>query len=118
MKLQDFDYFLPQELIAQEPAESRDLSRLLVLDRSSGSVEHRRFTDCLEYFRPGDVLVLNNTRVIPARLIGVKDETGARIEVVLLRRVGLDSWEALVKPGKRVRSGTRIVFGNNYRMVF
>ncbi|MBU7007866.1 tRNA preQ1(34) S-adenosylmethionine ribosyltransferase-isomerase QueA [Phosphitispora fastidiosa] len=112
MKLSEFDYYLPEELIAQEPAESRDKSRLLVLHRDTGAIEHRRFTDCIEYFRPGDVLVLNNTRVIPARLIGVKEGTGARIEVVLLKRAALNTWETLVKPGKRVRPGTRIVFGD------
>ncbi len=111
MKLSDFDYYLPEELIAQEPAAFRDRSRLLVLHRDTGQTEHRRFSDCVNYFSPGDVLVLNNTRVIPARLIGVKEGTGARIEVVLLKRAALNTWEALVKPGKRVRPGTRIIFG-------
>ncbi|WP_418792248.1 tRNA preQ1(34) S-adenosylmethionine ribosyltransferase-isomerase QueA [Phosphitispora sp. TUW77] len=113
MKLSEFDYFLPEELIAQEPAESRDKSRLLVLHRATGEIEHRQFADCIEYFNPGDVLVLNNTRVIPARLIGVKEGTGARIEVVLLKRIALNTWETLVKPGKKVRPGTRITFGES-----
>jgi len=111
MKLSDFDYDLPEELIAQEPAESREKSRLLVLHRDTGALEHRQFPACVEYFRPGDVLVVNNTRVIPARLIGIKEGTGARIEVVLLKRTDINTWEALVKPGKRVRSGTVISFG-------
>lgn len=111
MKLSEFDYYLPEELIAQEPAESRDRSRLLVLHRDTGIVEHRYFYDCLGYMRAGDVLVINNTRVIPARLLGVKEGTGAKIEVVLLRRHDLVTWEALVKPGKRLRPGTVISFG-------
>ncbi len=111
MRLKDFDYYLPEELIAQEPAESRDKSRLLVLHRDTGFIEHRQFPDCMQYFRPGDALVLNSTRVIPARLIGVKENTGARIEVVLLTRKDLNTWEALVKPGRRVRPGTVISFG-------
>lgn len=112
MKLKDFDYYLPEELIAQEPAQSRDRSRLLVLRRDTGSIEHRRFHDCIEYFRPGDVMVINSTRVIPARLLGVKEKTGARIEVVLLQRKDINTWEALVKPGRRVQPGTVISFGN------
>lgn len=112
MKLEDFDYYLPEELIAQEPMESRDKSRLLVLHKESGLIEHRLFTDCLEYFRSGDVLVINNTKVLPARLMGVKEKTGARIEVMLLKRNQLDVWETLVKPGKRAVPGTVIVFGD------
>lgn len=112
MNLDDFDYYLPEELIAQEPAESRDKSRLLVLHRESGLIEHRVFSDCIEYMREGDVLVVNSTRVIPARLFGTKEGTGAKIEVVLLKRIDINTWEALVKPGKRVHSGTRIVFGD------
>lgn len=112
MRLDDFDYNLPEELIAQEPVESRDKSRLLVLHRDSGLIEHRSFSACLDYFRPGDVLVVNNTKVLPARLMGVKDKTGARIEVMLLKRNSLDTWETLVKPGKRVQLGTVIVFGD------
>jgi len=112
MKLKDFDYNLPEELIAQEPAESRDKSRLLVLHKDSGLIEHRQFTACIDYFRAGDVLVVNNTKVLPARLIGIKDKTGARIEVMLLKRNSLITWETLVKPGKRVIPGTVIVFGD------
>lgn len=112
MKLEDFNYNLPEELIAQEPAESRDKSRLLVLHRDSGIIEHRQFRACVDYFRAGDVLVINNTKVLPARLMGIKDKTGARIEVMLLKRTSLDTWETLVKPGKRVAPGTKIVFGD------
>lgn len=112
MKAADFDYTLPEELIAQEPVEPRDHSRLLVLDRESGRTEHLIFKDCIKFFRPGDILVVNNTRVIPARLFGVKEGTGARIEVLLLKRLDRDCWEALVRPGKRVPCGTRVNFGD------
>jgi len=111
MRLSDFDYQLPPELIAQEPLKNREQSRLLVLHKDSGLIEHRSFTDLGEYLRPGDVLVSNNTRVIPARLFGRKEKTGALIEVVLLTRLEGRRWEALVRPGKRVQPGTRISFG-------
>ncbi len=111
MKVTEFDYCLPEELIAQEPVEPRDHSRLLVLDRNTGMTEHLIFKDCIKHFRSGDILVVNNTRVIPARLFGQKEGTGARIEVMLLKRLDRDRWEALVRPGKRVKTGTRIVFG-------
>ena len=111
MRLSDFDYELPPELIAQEPPDLREHSRLLVLKKESGEIEHRGFTDILAYLREGDVLVANNTRVIPARLYGRKNGTGALIEVVLLRRLNEQRWEALVRPGKRVRPGAVVVFG-------
>ncbi|MCR4442062.1 MAG: tRNA preQ1(34) S-adenosylmethionine ribosyltransferase-isomerase QueA [Peptococcaceae bacterium] len=111
MKLADFDYYLPACLIAQEPLPHREQSRLLVLKRASGEIEHRRFTDILEYIKEGDVLAANNTRVIPARLFGVKEETGARVEVLLLKRLDQKRWEALVRPGKRVKLGAVIYFG-------
>jgi S-adenosylmethionine:tRNA ribosyltransferase-isomerase len=107
LKTRDFDYFLPQELIAQCPIEPRDKSRLMVLNRGDGSIEHGTFCDITGYLHAGDVLVFNNSRVIPARLIGKKVDTGCRIEVLLLRRCG-KNWEALVKPGNRVKIGTRI----------
>ncbi len=110
MKVSEFEYSLPRELIAQEPAEPRDSSRLLVLHRGSGAIEHRTFTDIPGYLRAGDCLVLNDTRVIRARLLG-RRSTGGRVEVFLLREVGDDWWEALVKPGGRVRPGTAVVFG-------
>jgi S-adenosylmethionine:tRNA ribosyltransferase-isomerase len=111
MKLQEFEYYLPEELIAQEPAESRDKSRLLVLHKTTGVIEHRWFLDCLQYMEKGDVLVINNTRVIPARLMGVKEDTRARIEVMLLKRTDINTWEALVRPGKRVKIATVVSFG-------
>ncbi|MDA8212410.1 MAG: tRNA preQ1(34) S-adenosylmethionine ribosyltransferase-isomerase QueA [Clostridia bacterium] len=111
MRVADFDYHLPEELIAQEPIEPRDHSRLLVLHRDSGAVEERIFRDIVEYLRPGDLLVLNDTRVIPARLFGNREGTGAKIEVVLLNRLDNYRWEVLVRPGKKARVGTKISFG-------
>ena len=112
MKTSDFYYDLPQELIAQDPLEDRSSSRLLVLDRKTGEMEHRVFRDITEYLRPGDCLVVNNTKVIPARLLGVKEDTGAGIEILLLKRKADNVWETLVKPGKKARPGARIVFGD------
>lgn len=112
MKTSDFYYDLPQELIAQDPLEDRSSSRLMVLDRQTGDVEHRHFTDILEYLHPGDCLVINNTKVIPARLFGVKEDTQAKIEVLLLKRKENDIWETLVKPGKKAKPGTKLVFGD------
>ncbi|MFS8544024.1 MAG: S-adenosylmethionine:tRNA ribosyltransferase-isomerase, partial [Limnochordales bacterium] len=110
MLVSDFDYDLPPALIAQQPVEPRDAARLLVVHRDSGKLEHRVFRDLPAYLRAGDVLVLNDTRVLPARLLGAKETTGGRVEVLLLRRHGPDTWEALVRPGRRVPVGTRIVF--------
>lgn len=112
MTTKDFYYELPQELIAQTPLKDRTASRLLVLDRKSGEIEHRRFRDITEYLRPGDCLVMNNTRVIPARLYGVKEDTGGKIEFLLLKRIDLDTWEIILKPGKRGIKGARFVFGD------
>lgn len=112
MRTSDFYYELPQELIAQDPLEDRASSRLLVLDRSTGEVEHRKFRDILEYLNPGDCLVINDTKVIPARLIGSKEGTDAKIEVLLLKRKENDIWETLVKPGKKAKPGTVIRFGD------
>lgn len=111
LKKSDFYFELPQELIAQDPLEDRSASRLLVLNRETGAVEHHQFQEITNYLRPGDCLVLNNTKVIPARLMGVKEDTGAAIEVLLLKRRENDVWETLVKPGKKARPGTKIVFG-------
>ncbi len=111
LKKSDFYFELPQELIAQDPLEDRSASRLLVLSRKTGAVEHHQFQDITDYLRPGDCLVLNNTKVIPARLMGIKEDTGAAIEVLLLKRRENDVWETLVKPGKKARPGTKIVFG-------
>ena len=112
MNLHDFYYDLPQELIAQDPLEDRSSSRLLVLHRETGEREHRIFRDIVEYLKPGDCLVINDTKVIPARLMGVKEGTGAGIEVLLLKRKEGNVWETLVKPGKKARPGARILFGD------
>ena len=112
MKTSDFYYDLPKELIAQDPLEDRSSSRLLVLHRKSGRVEHRVFTDIVEYLKPGDCLVRNNTKVIPARLYGTRVDTGAKIELLLLKRMENDVWETLVKPGKKARKGAVISFGD------
>lgn len=112
MKLSDFNYELPEELIAQDPLEKRDNSRLMVLHRDTGEIEHRHFYDIIDYFNAGDCLVINNTKVIPARLMGVKEGTGASIEVLLLKRKEEKVWETLVKPGKKARVGARICFGD------
>ena len=112
MKTSDFYYDLPKELIAQDPLEDRSSSRLLVLHRKSGRVEHRVFTDIVEYLKPGDCLVRNNTKVIPARLYGTRVDTGATIELLLLKRMENDVWDTLVKPGKKARQGVVISFGD------
>lgn len=112
MDLKDFYYDLPKELIAQEPLMNRSDSRLMALSRKTGRLEHHVFSDIISYLRPGDCLVLNNTKVIPARLYGQREGTGAQIELLLLKRKEKDVWEALVKPGKKARKGVRIVFGD------
>lgn len=112
IKKSDFYFELPEELIAQDPLEDRSGSRLLMLDKISGRTEHHIFKEIIDYLRPGDCLVLNNTKVLPARLMGVKKDTGAAIEVLLLKRKENDIWETLVKPGKKAKPGTRISFGN------
>ena len=112
MKTSDFYYDLPEELIAQDPLEDRTASRLLVLDRQTGAVEHKIFSDVIDYLNKGDCLVINNTRVIPARLIGEKEGTGGKVEVLLLKRRTNDVWETLVKPGKKLKPGAKITFGD------
>ncbi len=111
LKVSDFYYDLPKELIAQDPLAERSASRLLVLDKKSGEITHRSFSDIKEYLTPGDCLVLNNTKVIPARLLGRKEETDAQVELLLLKRLSDDTWETLVKPGKKLREGARVTFG-------
>ena len=111
MKTSDFYYDLPEELIAQDPSERRDASRLLVINRKTGQREHKVFHDITDYLVPGDCLVINNTKVIPARLLGQRKETGGKVEVLLLKRKGNDIWETLVKPGKKARPGDKLVFG-------
>ena len=112
MQTKDFDFYLPEELIAQDPLEDRSSSRLLKVNKTTGEWEHRIFKDVVEYLQPGDCLVINNTKVIPARLIGEREGTGAKVELLLLKRKENDVWETLVKPGKKAKPGTKIVFGN------
>jgi S-adenosylmethionine:tRNA ribosyltransferase-isomerase len=112
MKVNDFDFELPKELIAQHPSEKRDHSRLMVLDRETETIEHRHFYDILDYLTPEHVLVLNNTKVIPARLMGIKEETDAMIELLLLKEVEPNVWEAMTKPAKRVKVGTMVRFSD------
>ena len=112
MKVEEFDYNLPEELIAQTPLEQRDSSKLLVLDKKTGEVEHKHFYDILNYLEKGDTLVLNDTKVLPARLIGEKEETKAVIEILLLKNIKDDDWECLVKPARRIKVGTVVSFGN------
>ncbi|MGN1371543.1 MAG: tRNA preQ1(34) S-adenosylmethionine ribosyltransferase-isomerase QueA [Candidatus Coprovivens sp.] len=112
MNVNDFDYELPNELIAQTPLKVRDSSRLLVMDKVTGELKHEHFTNIIDYLHKGDVLVLNDTKVIPARLIGIKEETGAVIELLLLKDLGSNKWECLSKPAKRLKIGTIISFGN------
>lgn len=111
MDVKDFYYDLPQELIAQDPLHDRSASRLMVLDKNTGEIQHRIFKNITEYLKPGDCLVINNTKVIPARLYGVKEGTEAKVEILLLKRMENDVWETLVKPGKKCRPGARLSFG-------
>lgn len=112
MKTDDFDFELPEELIAQTPLKKRDTSKLLVLDKETGEIEDKHFKDIIDYLNPGDVLVMNNTKVIPARLYGIKEETNAVIEILMLKETLENCWECLVKPAKRVKLGTVVSFGN------
>lgn len=112
LNIKDFDFYLPEELIAQVPIEKRDESRLMVMNKITGELEHKRFKDIIDYMKEGDCLVLNNTRVLPARLIGSKEGTGGKMEFLLLKRLSFDTWETLVKPGKRAQIGTKFTFGN------
>ena len=114
MKLEDFDYHLPEELIAQTPAQQRDSCRLMVLNREKNSIEHRHFHDILDYLKPGDCMVLNDSRVIPARLFGRKAVTGAHIEFLLIKRLEGDVWETMVRPGKRLKEGDTVVFDSEH----
>lgn len=112
MRVEDFDYHLPEELIAQTPLEKRDASRLLVLNKETGEVEHKHFYDIIDYLEEGDTLVLNDSKVLPARLIGIKEDTHAVIEILLLKNMHDDLWECLVKPARRIKEGTIVSFGN------
>ena len=110
MHINDFDYQLPEELIAQRPMEERDQCRLMVLDRDSKTIEHKHFYDCLEYLQPGDCLVMNDSKVIPARIYGIKEGTGAKVEFLLIKRLEGDVWETMVRPGKRLKVGDSVSF--------
>ena len=112
MKVEDFDYYLPEKLIAQTPLEKRDTSRLMVLDKTTGKIEHKHFYNIVDYLEEGDTLVLNDTKVLPARLIGEKEETKAVIEILLLKNISGDDWECLVKPARRIKVGTVVTFGS------
>lgn len=112
MKVEDFDYYLPEKLIAQTPLEKRDTSRLMVLDKTTGKIEHKHFYNIVDYLEEGDTLVLNDTKVLPARLIGEKEETKAVIEILLLKNISGDDWECLVKPARRIKIGTIVTFGS------
>lgn len=117
MNVDAYDFHLPEELIAQTPLADRSSSRLLLVKKEDGELAHRHFTDIIDYLQPGDTLVLNDTRVIPARLFGVKEDTGAKAEVLLLKNLGDDRWEALVKPGKKLKTGAVIIFSDELRAV-
>ena len=117
MNVDTYDFHLPEELIAQTPLSDRSSSRLLLVNKEDGELAHRHFTDIINYFQPGDTLVLNDTRVIPARLFGAKEDTGAKAEVLLLKNLGDDRWEALVKPGKKLKTGAVIIFSDELRAV-
>ncbi|AYY67179.1 tRNA preQ1(34) S-adenosylmethionine ribosyltransferase-isomerase QueA [Staphylococcus hominis] len=112
MNVEEFDYHLPESLIAQTPLKNRDQSRLLVLGRKTGNIAHKHFTDIMDYFETGDTLVLNDTRVMPARLFGLKEETGAKVEMLMLTRIEDNDWEVLLKPAKRIKVGNTLSFGN------
>lgn len=112
MKLSDFNYELPKELIAQTPIEKRDEARLMVVHKETKTIEHKIFKDIMDYLKPGDCIVRNNTKVIPARLYGIKEVTGANVEFLLLNRLEGDTWEAMVRPGKKLMPGARVDFGN------
>ena len=111
LNIEDFDYHLPESLIAQTPLKNRDQSRLLVLGRNSGNIEHKHFKDVINYLETGDTLVLNDTRVMPARLFGLKEETGAKVEMLMLTRIENNDWEVLLKPAKRIKVGNKLSFG-------
>lgn len=115
MNINDFDYHLPEELIAQQPADKRDFSRLLVVHRDTGEIEHKHFYDVLDYLNPGDCLVMNNSKVLPARLFGTKAETGAKVEFLLIKRLHGDVWESMVKPGKRLKPGDSVIFSDDFK---
>ena len=111
VKVSDFNYELPEELIAQHPYDKRDEARLMIINRRKQTIEHRIFRDIIDYLNPGDCLVINNTKVLPARLYGEKEQTGAKVEFLLLKRLKGDIWEVMVKPGKKLMPGSKVSFG-------
>jgi S-adenosylmethionine:tRNA ribosyltransferase-isomerase len=111
MKVSEFDYFLPEELIAQHPYDKRDEARLMVLNKNKKTIVHKVFKDVIDYLNPGDCLVINNTKVIPARIYGIKENTGANVEFLLLKRIENDKWEVLVRPGRKLLKGAKVNFG-------
>ncbi|MDO4392797.1 MAG: tRNA preQ1(34) S-adenosylmethionine ribosyltransferase-isomerase QueA [Bacillota bacterium] len=113
MNITDFDYNLPEELIAQKPADKRDSSRLLVVHRDSGKIEHKHFYDIIDYLNPGDLMVLNNSKVLPARIFGEKEGTGAKVEFLLIKRIEGDRWETMVRPGRRLKPGDSVIFSQS-----
>ena len=115
MKTSDFDYFLPEELIAQTPLKKRDSSRLMIVDRNNGDIIHKKFSDIIDYLDKGDVLVINNTKVLPARLIGEKENTKAVIELLMLKNIKDDTWECLCKPARRIKVGTIVNFSDKLK---
>lgn len=115
MRVDDFDYILPEELIAQKPSEKRDACRLMVLDREEKTVEHKQFTDILNYLEKGDCLVLNNSKVLPARLFGEKESTGVKVEFLLIKRIEGDTWETMVRPGRRLKKGDVVKFSDDFK---
>lgn len=117
MKVEDFDYELPEKFIAQKPVEKRDSSKLMVIDRKNDTISHRHFSDILEYLNEGDCLVLNNSKVIPARLFGEKESTGVKVEFLLIKRIEGDTWETMVRPGRRLKKGDRVKFGEDFAAV-
>lgn len=114
MRVEDFDYILPEEYIAQKPADRRDHSKLMVLDRKNNTIEHRHFSDVIEYLNPGDCLVLNNSKVLPARLFGIKESSGIRVEFLLIKRIEGDRWETMVRPGRRLKKGETVRFADDF----
>lgn len=117
MRVDDFDYILPDSLIAQRPCDKRDESRMLVVHRNNNTIEHKHFFDIIDYLEPGDCLVLNNSKVLPARLFGIKKETGAKVEFLLIKRIAGDLWQTMVRPGRRIKPGDVIEFGPNFSAI-
>ena len=115
MRTEDFDFYLPEELIAQTPLDKRDSSKLLVLDKETGNISHTHFSNIIDYLNKGDVLVLNDTKVMPARLYGTKEDTGAVVEILMLKEKEKDIWEVLSKPAKRIKIGTTVKFSDRLK---